>query len=44
LLSGLGIGLGSSVLLGEFRRKRCDPLLGFGERGRGAADLGDEFV
>jgi hypothetical protein len=44
LLSGLGVRLGSPVLLGWFRRKRCDPLLGFGERGRGAADLRDEFV
>jgi S1-C subfamily serine protease len=36
--------LGSPILLGQFGRKRCDPLLGFGERGRRAADLSDELV
>jgi hypothetical protein len=38
--------LGSPVLLGlgQFGRKRYDPLLGFDERSRGAAHLRDEFV
>jgi hypothetical protein len=31
-------------LLGQFSFERCDLLLSFGERSRGAADLHDEFV
>jgi hypothetical protein len=39
LLSGAGAELGSVILLGQFSFERCDLLLSFGERSRGAADL-----
>jgi hypothetical protein len=39
LLSGASAELGSVILLGQFSFERCDLLLSFGERSRGAADL-----